>query len=170
MGVDAAKEAAFREFVQTRSPALLRSAYLLVGDRGQAEDLLQTSLVKTYLAWHRIRDHGAVEAYVRRTMATTATSWRRGRRFRERSMEGVPDVTDSDHIGARVEHDAMWTHLQALPARQRAVLVLRYYEGFSEAEIAETLGFTRGTVKSHASRGLAALRGRIAASEQGIRA
>lgn len=171
MGADADGEQALREFITSRSPALLRSAYLLVGDRGLAEDLVQTSLIKTYLAWSRIRDRTALEAYVRRTMVTTATSWWRGRRFRERASADIPERAAADPNDPGVERDAMWRHLLALPAKQRAVLVLRYYEGLSEAEIAETLGFSRGTVKSHASRGLAALRQRLAidADQLGVR-
>jgi RNA polymerase sigma-70 factor (sigma-E family) len=159
--VDKAGEGAFREFVAARSGALLRTAYLLVGDRGRAEDLLQTALIKAYVAWHRIRDPGALEGYVRRTMANTATSWWRGRPYRERPVSELPERTGQDDIGARFERDAMWAHLRALPTRQRAVLVLRYYEGLSETEIAEVLGVSRGTVKSHASRALSALRRRI---------
>jgi RNA polymerase sigma-70 factor (sigma-E family) len=151
-----------RQFIETRSGALLRSAYLLVGDRTQAEDLLQTALIKTYLAWPRIRDHGAVEAYVRRTMATTATSWWRGRRYRERSADVVPDRVEEDPVGPAIERDTMWALLRSLPPRQRAVLVLRYYEGLSEAEIADTLRMARGTVKGYAARALATLRSRIA--------
>jgi RNA polymerase sigma-70 factor (sigma-E family) len=155
-------EDALREFIASRSAALLRSAYLLVGDRTAAEDLLQTSLVKTYLAWQRLRDRGALEAYVRRTMVTTAASWWRGRRLREFLTDGPPDRAADDAIDPRLERDAMWRHLQGLPVMQRAVLVLRYYEGLSEAEIAQTLGLSRGTVKSHASRALSTLRARLA--------
>jgi RNA polymerase sigma-70 factor (sigma-E family) len=168
--VDVADEDAFRAFVASRTTALLRSAYLLVGDHGLAEDLVQTALVKTYLAWSRIRQPEAVESYVRRTMATTAISWWRGRRFRERVVETMPEPAVPDAVDPALERDSMWSHLRHLPPRQRAVLVLRYYEGLSEAEIADTLGFSRGTVKSHASRGLAALRQRLAddAAETGV--
>jgi RNA polymerase sigma-70 factor (sigma-E family) len=164
-----------RDFIAHRSAAMLRTAYLLVGDRAHAEDLLQTALIKTYLAWPRIRDPGALDAYVRRTMATTAISWWRGRRFHERAAEQLPDRVDDDPVGPRIERDAMWAHLRALPPRQRAVLVLRYYEGLSEAEIAETLGLSRGTVKSHAARALATLRARLATelsidNDKGVRA
>jgi len=172
--VDPADEEAFRGFIETRSVALLRSAYVLVGDRGRAEDLVQTALVKTYLAWPRIRDVGAVEAYVRRTMVTTATSWWRMRWYREPAIEvdQVPERHTDDEFTARLERDAMWHHLRALPARQRAVLVLRYYEGMSEAEIADTLGVSRGTVKSQASRAIATLRRRLTDDtiEAGVRA
>ncbi|SIM48841.1 SigE family RNA polymerase sigma factor [Micromonospora cremea] len=156
--MDEVAEDAFRGFVAARSAALLRSAYLLVGDRGRAEDLLQTVLVKTYVKWPRIRDPAAVEGYVRRAMVNTATSWWRGRSHRERLVDTLPERGDADEMDARLERDTMWQHLRALPVKQRAVLVLRYYEGMAEAEIAEVLDISRGTVKSHASRGLAALR------------
>lgn len=163
-------EEAFRDFVAARSLPLLRSAYLLVGDVGRAEDLLQAALIKTYVAWPRIRDIGAVEAYVRRAMVTTATSWWRGRWYRERVVERISespgrDAERVDDMTAHLERDAMWQHLLALPAKQRSVLVLRYYEGLAEAEIAETLGVSRGTVKSHTSRALAALRRRLTDEE-----
>jgi RNA polymerase sigma-70 factor (sigma-E family) len=163
--VDNAIDEAFRGFIAARSGTLLRTAYLLVGDRHRAEDLLQTALVKTFVKWSSIHDVGALEGYVRRTMVTTATSWWRGRPYRERPVDRLPDHAP-EHAAdggpdARFEHDAMWTHLRTLPVKQRAVLVLRYYEGLTEAEIADVLGISRGTVKSHASRGLAALRQRL---------
>jgi RNA polymerase sigma-70 factor (ECF subfamily) len=163
--VDQAVEEAFQGFVAARSGALLRTAYLLVGNRHSAEDLLQTVLVKTFVRWSSIRDVGALEGYVRRSMVTTATSWWRGRAYRERPLGELPDRIPDNGAGggsdARLEQDAMWMHLRALPAKQRAVLVLRYYEGLAEAEIADVLGISRGTVKSHASRGLTALRQRL---------
>ncbi|HLV58822.1 MAG TPA: sigma factor [Natronosporangium sp.] len=87
--MDQAAERVFRDFVAGGAASLPRTAYLLVGDRHRAEDLLQTALVKTYLAWHRIRDPGALESYVRRTMATTATSWWRRRPYRERPVDQI---------------------------------------------------------------------------------
>jgi RNA polymerase sigma-70 factor (sigma-E family) len=165
--VDPNDEERYREFVAARSSALLRTAYLLMGDRGQAEDLLQTALTKTYLAWGRIRDHGAIEAYVRRTLATTATSWWRRRWHRETPTELLPEaVTIADAAVAQAERDELWQHLQRLPSKQRAVLVLRYYEDLTEAQVADALGVTTGTVKSHASRALATLRGRMADAER----
>ncbi|GGK21609.1 RNA polymerase sigma factor [Pilimelia terevasa] len=156
-----AEELRFRQLVLGRSEALLRSAYLLVGDRGRAEDLVQTALAKTYAAWPRIRDAGALEAYVRRVMVTTATSWWRGLRFREHPVAEAPARPVPDAADAVAERDAMWRQLAALPVKQRAVLVLRYYEGLSEAEIAEVLEVSRGTVKSHTSRAMSALRRRM---------
>lgn len=156
--MDDTEEEAFRAFVTARSGALLRSAYLLVGDRSKAEDLLQVTLLKTYVRWRRIKDPAAAEGYVRRAMANTATSWWRGRSYRERSVDTLPEHGGTDEIAARIEQQAMWEHLQGLPVKQRVVLVLRYYEGMTEAEIAEVLNISRGTVKSHASRALGTLR------------
>jgi RNA polymerase sigma-70 factor (ECF subfamily) len=155
-------DAEFREFVAARSTALLRTAYLLTGgDWALAEDLLQTTLTKTYLAWGRIRDRQALESYVRRTLATTATSWWRRRWHGERPTAVLPEVGRTDPGIAFDERDALWRLVLALPVRQRAVLVLRFYEDMSEAEIAHTLGVSPGTVKSHASRALATLRAEL---------
>jgi len=151
----------FREFVATGSARLLRTAYLLVGDLGQAEDLLQTALVKTYLAWGRIRDPGAVHAYVRRVLVTTATSWRRRRASHEVPVAAVPESVAPDFAGLRAEAETMRRLLLALPPKQRAVLVLRFYEDLTEAEVAEALGVTRGTVSRYVTRGLATLRARL---------
>jgi RNA polymerase sigma-70 factor (sigma-E family) len=157
MNADA--EAEFREFVAGRSPALLRSAYLLVGgDWALAEDLLQAALIKTYLAWGRINDPGARERYVRTTLATTATSWWRRRWHGERATAVLPETASLDRADLVDDRDALWSLVRALPARQRAVLVLRFYEDFSEADTARTLGLSVGTVKSHTSRALASLR------------
>ena len=155
-------DAEFREFVAARSPALLRTAYLLAGgDWALAEDLLQTSLTKTYLAWGRIRNREAPESYVRRTLATTATSWWRRRWHGERPTAVLPDSDRTDPNIEFDERDALWRLVLALPVRQRAVLVLRFYEDMSEADIAHTLGLSPGTVKSHASRALATLRAEL---------
>jgi RNA polymerase sigma-70 factor (ECF subfamily) len=157
--VRAESEAEFRHFVASRSPALLRTSYLLAGgDWALAEDLLQSALIKTYLSWGRIRDPGAVEAYVRTTLATTATSWWRRRWHGERAADVLPDVAATDGTAIVDEQDRLWRHVRTLPPRQRAVLVLRFYEDLSEAETAHVLGLSIGTVKSHTSRALATLR------------
>ncbi len=153
----------FREFVAARSGALLRTAYLLAGDWATAEDLLQTALTKTYLAWHRLGQIEAVEPYARRVLVNTATSWWRRRWHRERPTEVLPERPGPDQHHEAVERDALWRHVQALPARQRAVLVLRFYEDLSEAETAELLSISPGTVKSQTSRALASLRRRLGA-------
>lgn len=156
-------EEEFREFVAARSGALLRTAYLLVGDWGTAEDLLQTALTKTYLAWKRMGTIEAVEPYTRRVLVNTATSWWRRRWHGERPTEVLPDRSGPDEHQQAVERDVIWRHVRALPARQRAVLVLRYYEDLSEAQTAELLEISPGTVKSQTARALATLRRRLAA-------
>jgi RNA polymerase sigma-70 factor (ECF subfamily) len=156
------RDEAFTAFVSARSRSLLRTAYLLTGDHGLAEDLLQTALTKTYLAWGRIRDRDAVEAYVRQTMITTQTSWWRRRWRGETPTETLPETTYDAATATSDERVRVFPHLRALPARQRAVIVLRYYEDLPEAEIARLLGCTPGTVKSQAHRALATLRERLA--------
>ncbi len=148
-------------FVAEHSAALLRTAYMLVGDRGKAEDLLQTALTKTYLHWGRIHDRGAAVAYVRRVLANTATSWWRLRSSSEQPVAVFPDHAAPDPIGARDDQLEMWRHLQSLPRRQRTVLVLRYYEDMTESDIADAMGISPGGVKSLASRALARLRTRF---------
>lgn len=153
----------FREFVTGRSPALLRTAYLLGGDWATAEDLLQVALTKTYLAWLRLGTIEAIEPYARRVLVNTATSWWRRRWHGERPTEVLPDMAASDGLDERLERDRLWRHVVTLPARQRAVLVLRFYEDQSEAETARLLGVSVGTVKSQCARALAGLRARLAA-------
>lgn len=153
----------FREFVTGRSPALLRTAYLLGGDWATAEDLLQVALTKTYLAWLRLGTIEAVEPYARRVLVNTATSWWRRRWHGERPTDVLPDMPASDGLDERLERDRLWRHVVTLPARQRAVLVLRFYEDQSEAETARLLGVSVGTVKSQCARALASLRARLAA-------
>ena len=155
------REARFREFVSARSAALLRVAYLVSGDMNLAEDLLQTTLTRTYLAWRRLDGIESLDAYARRVLLNTATSWWRRRWRGERPTLELPERPVSDQSDQRAERDAMWRLLGRLPARQRAVLVLRYYEDLSEADIATELGLSVGTVKSHASRALAALRSHL---------
>ena len=161
------REEDFREFVEHRSKALLRTAYLLAGDWATAEDLLQIALTKTFLAWKRLGHIEAVEPYARRVLVNTATSWWRRRWHGERPTEVLPETAAADHLDESLERDAMWRHVRALPNRQRAVLVLRYYEDQSEAETARLLGVSVGTVKSQTSRALATLRERL--TVEGVR-
>ncbi|MEV0733557.1 SigE family RNA polymerase sigma factor [Polymorphospora sp. NPDC050346] len=157
----------FRDFVATRSSSLLRTAYLLAGDWATAEDLLQTALTKTYLAWKRLGEIEAVEPYARRVLVNTATSWWRRRWHGERPTEVLPERAAPDRIEEQLERDALWQHVKMLPARQRAVLVLRFYEDLSEAQTAAMLGISVGTVKSQTSRALSTLRRRLA--DDGVR-
>lgn len=155
------RDADFAAYLAARQPALLRTAYLLTGQRADAEDLLQISLAKLYLAWDRVRDRESVDAYVRRIMVNEQNSlWRRAWKRRELAVDAVPEREPhhdrpDDGVG-----DSLWSFVQTLPKKQRAVVVLRYYEELSEAETADVLGISVGTVKSQSSRALAALRER----------
>lgn len=166
MGARSTMEEEFREFVAARSAALLRTAYLLAGDWATAEDLLQTALTKTYLAWRRLGEIEAVEPYARRVLVNTATSWWRRRWHGERPTEVMPERAAPDQIEEQVDRDALWRHVKSLPARQRAVLVLRFYEDLSEAQTAALLNISVGTVKSQTSRALNALRHRLGAEDE----
>ncbi|MDG4768113.1 SigE family RNA polymerase sigma factor [Solwaraspora sp. WMMD406] len=159
----------FRDFVASRSGALLRTAYLLAGDWATAEDLLQTALTKTYLAWKRLGEIEAVEPYARRVLVNTATSWWRRRWHGERPTENLPEQAGPDMIQEQLDRDVLWRHVKALPARQRAVLVLRFYEDLSEAQTAALLNISPGTVKSQTSRALTTLRKKLTAEGGEVR-
>jgi len=165
--VNAADEADFAAFVATRSAALLSFAHVLTGDRHDAEDVVQTALAATALGWHRLRSKENPEGYVRRAIVTTHLNRQRRRPWLERSTGEVPEPADPGPGRAEDldERDAMWRVLATLPPRQRAVLVLRYYEDLSEADIADVLGCSRGTVKSQAAKALERLRQSFAPEE-----
>lgn len=151
----------FSAWMAARQGSLLRTAYLLTGDRHNAEDLVQTALAKTYLAWDRVHDREHIDAYARRILINEHHSnWRRPWRRREHVTDTLPErpLHDTEYDGQR---DVLWAYVQSLPPRQRAVIVLRYYEQLSEAEIADVLGISTGTVKSQASRALAHLRAQL---------
>ncbi len=148
---------AFRAYVVARSSAHLRTAFLLSGNRADAEDLLQTALAKTYLAWDRIRDRESLDGYVRRVLVNTQTSfWRRKKP--EALYDEVPDRPGRDASADSDLHATLWAALAQLPTKQRAMVVLRYYEDLTEADIATIMGVSVGTVKSTTSRALAKLR------------
>ncbi|WP_299050062.1 SigE family RNA polymerase sigma factor [uncultured Nocardioides sp.] len=149
---------AFTEFVRARSAVLRGTAYLLVGRRSLADDLVQEALVATYVAWPRLRDPRNAEAYARRVMATTVVSWSRRRSWHEQPTDEVPERVGGSAVDTLAERDAMWAAVQALPARQRAALVLRYYEDLTVAQTAAALDCAPGTVKSQVSAALANLR------------
>ncbi len=151
----------FSEYVENRSHALLRTAYLMVGDHQLAQDLLQEALIKTFMAWPRLRDHERVDAYVRRTIVTTSISWRRRRSFHERPSELLPEAPAADQVESLATHQVLIGHLAGLPPRQRAAIVLRYYEDLSVAQTAEVMGCSPGAVKTHVSIGLGKLRDRL---------
>ncbi|MCP2338004.1 SigE family RNA polymerase sigma factor [Actinomadura rupiterrae] len=148
----------FRAYVAARGPVMLRAAMRLTGDRAEAEDLLQAALAKTYLAWDRIHDRDAVDGYVRRAMVNTQISWWRRRKLDVYPTDELPDLPVDDHTRRSEMQDALGRALRRLPARQRAAVVLRYYEDMPETEIAEILGVSVGTVKSTVSRAMAKLR------------
>jgi RNA polymerase sigma-70 factor (sigma-E family) len=152
---------AFCEFVEARSHALLRTAYLMVGDHQLAQDLLQEALIKTLIAWPRLRDPAKVDAYARRTVVTTAITWRRRRSFHERPVEFLPETSGPDQMNVLATHEVLIGHLRGLPPRQRAAIVLRYYEDLTEAQTAEIMGCSVGAGKSHVSIGLGRLRERM---------
>ena len=133
----------------------------MVGDHQLAQDLLQEALLKTYVAWPRLRDVTKAEAYTRRTIVTTAISWRRRRSFHERPVEVPPEVGVADPVEALATRDALWAQLHLLPPRQRAAIVLRYYFDLSEAQTADAMGCSVGAVKSQSSAGLGRLRERM---------
>lgn len=148
----------FAEFVADRSPALLRAAWLLTGDPGRAEDLLQTVLAKAWRHWRRIAD-GSPEAYVRQAMVNTYITWWRRRWRAEVPASAPPDRgVDADLAGESADRDAVRRALARLTRQQRAIVVLRYVEDLSVAETAAVLGCSPGTVKTLASRALAVLR------------
>ncbi len=148
---------AFSEFVAARSRHLLQAAYLLTGDRHRAEDLLQTALTRAYLRWDRIESDDP-EGYVRRTLTNAHIDWWRRKPWREEPTEVLPETVVPDTAAAYDVRSVVLSALDRLSRRQRAVVVLRYYEDLSEAEIASILGCSPGTVKSAASRAMATLR------------
>ena len=149
---------AFSEFAEACAPSLYRTAYLMVGDHQLAQDLVQEALVKTLLAWPRLHDHANLTAYTRRIVVTTSISWRRRRSFHERPSSHLPDTLDADPVEDLVTHDAVIAALRTVPPRQRAAIVLRYYQDLTEAQTAEVMGCSVGAVKSQVSAGLQKLR------------
>jgi RNA polymerase sigma-70 factor (sigma-E family) len=154
----------FGEFVEASLPSLLRYGHALTGNPHDAADLVQTVLEKIGSRWtHVQRKTGDPMAYIRRSMANAHISrWRRVRR--ENLVADIPEpraVAPADPF----EHEPLWQALRALPPRQRAVIVLRYYDGLSEIEIAESLGISTGTVKSQASKAMASLRTKLATQQ-----
>lgn len=150
----------FRAFVEESAGPLLRTAFLLTGDHQLAEDLTQTALLRTYEHWSDLRHREAARAYARRAMVTTNISWwRRTRRWTETPDGGLSlESPVADGTDARAEAAALRQLLATLPKRQRAAVVLRFYEGLTEKETAEVMGCAVGTVKSQVHDALASLR------------
>ena len=154
------RDADFSAYMAARQASLMRTAYLLSGDRHTAEDLVQTAFAKLYLSWDKVRDQGSVDGYVRRILVNEHNSlWRRAWKRRELASDTVPDRPHHDEYDGGAGRE-LWELVKTLPNKARAVVVLRYYEELSEAETADALGISVGTVKSQASRALASLRDR----------
>jgi RNA polymerase sigma-70 factor (sigma-E family) len=159
----ATTQVGFEDFVRAQASALFRSAYLLVGNRQEAEDLLQEALERTYRRWERTSiDHPT--AYVRRTMANLATNRRRRRQPLTVALTTDHDTAAADETENVHQRTALLRALDRLPPRQRVVLVLRYWEDMTERETASSIGCSVGSVKRHAARGLERLRQVMAAT------
>ena len=152
--MDRDNEERFTAFVRAHSASLFRTAYLMTGDFQRAEDVLQTSLVKIYRRWAHIDDMASPQGYARKVVVSQATSWWRKRSSHEAPVPLPDGPTWGGGVEEVAEHERVWAAVLTLPARQRAVTVLRYYEDLSEAQIADTLGIPPGTVKSlaHAAK------------------
>lgn len=161
------RDASFTAFAEDASAPLLRTAWLLTGDHHAAHDLVQAALVKTYLAWPRVRPEGAL-AYARRVLVNERTdTWRRRRK--EVVVAEAPEPLADDGADPVGDRDLVVRLLARLPDQQRRVVVLRYYVDLSEQTVADLLDISVGSVKSAASRGLASLRQELATAEGGDR-
>lgn len=156
----------FTAFVRSENAALMRTAWLLTGDRGRAEDLVQSALTRAYGKWSRVRRADDRSAYVHRLMINTHLDWRRRLTNSETVVESVPDRSTADHqADHQADHaarDEMRTALAQLSPRVRTAVVLRYFEDRSEAETARLMRCSVSTVNSHVTRGLSVLRGLLA--------
>jgi RNA polymerase sigma-70 factor (sigma-E family) len=148
----------FEEYVRTRQDALLRSARRLVGDPLDAQDLLQTALLRTYHQWENIADKRLADAYLRRVMVNTRTGWWRARKLQELPTGHLPDASVEDWAEQHADRALLMDIIKTLPPQQLSVLVLRYWEQMSTDETATALGMAPGTVKSTLHRALAQLR------------
>jgi RNA polymerase sigma-70 factor (sigma-E family) len=150
----------YEEFVGSRLPALLRYAVMLTGDPHTAADVVQETMIRVHLKWRHVRRADSPERYVRRILTNVYCDWRRGSWLRRVTLAAVPrePAPAPDHAEHSADRDQVWTLLSGLPRRQRAALVLRFYEGLADQEIADVLGCAVGTVRGHISRALATLR------------
>ena len=148
----------FDEFVLARSGDLVRFAHALCGDRHLAEDLVQSVLARVFGKWQRIQSTERPEAYIRRMIVNEHLSWRRRRSSHEYPTDLAPNDSFHDGSGDRAERDRLWNLLATLPTKQRAAVVLRFYEDLSDREIAHLLDCTESTVRSQITRALAGLR------------
>jgi RNA polymerase sigma-70 factor (sigma-E family) len=158
--MDSHAEQEYGDYVTARAAGLVRFAYLTCGDWHRAEDAVQTALTKLYLAWPRLSDRNTIDAYVHRIVVRVIIDERRLAWFRrEQSTEALPERAAVDPAAAAGGKVAMLAALMKVPPRQRAVLVLRFWEDQSVEQVADTLGCSAGTVKSQSTRGLRTLRG-----------
>ena len=149
----------YEDFVRAHLPRLLRYATMLAGEREQAADLVQDALVKAYRRWSRISDADHPDRYVLRMVTNGYLSWRRSRSARLIAVADPPDEVDPDDFATRhAARDDMWRRLARLPRRQRAVVVLRYYEQLTDPDIAGVLGCAQATVRAHAHKAMTTLR------------
>jgi RNA polymerase sigma-70 factor (sigma-E family) len=163
--MQAQDEAEYAEFVAALWQRMHRMAYAVCGDRALAEDAVQAALVSAYRAWPRVRDAASPESYLRKMVVNQLLSWRRRKSWITSARGNRPEPSRASHEDEVVEHQRVWSAVGLLPPRQRAVIVLRYYEGLSESEICEVLGIRPGTVKSQASAAQARLRATLADTE-----
>jgi RNA polymerase sigma-70 factor (sigma-E family) len=147
----------FLEFAAAYRDQMRRTAYLLCGDQHRASDITQEALIRLYVAWPRLDDNG-LRSYARRAVTSAAIDFSRKRSSHEPPVERTPDAVGPDPTEEVAERLVMLDALAKLPPRQRACVVLRYYEDLSVEEIAQALGCSTGTVKSQTARGLSALR------------
>jgi RNA polymerase sigma-70 factor (sigma-E family) len=158
-------EVGFAGFVREHTPALLRTAYLLTGNAQAAEELVQDTLARLYPKWDRVAGADVPLAYVRRSLTNGYINYQRRAARREFAHEDVPERIDPrDVLTQLADRDEIWNGLRFLPERQRAALVLRFFEDLTDEESAIALGCRVGTVRSLISRGLAALREQMAAT------
>jgi RNA polymerase sigma-70 factor (sigma-E family) len=156
----------FEEYVRTRQDALLRSARRLVPDPVDAQDLLQTALVRTYRRWEGIADKSLADAYLRRVMINTRTEWWRARKLEEVPTEQLPDASVEDGADQRADRALLIDILSLLAPKQRSVVVLRHWEQMSTEETAAALDMSPGTVKSTLHRALTRLREELESRQQ----
>jgi len=155
----------FEEYAGSAWPSLYRYAYLLAGNHADAEDLAQQTLMKAYASWARVKDSDSPTAYLRRMLTNSFLSQRRPKGRRLELLVDTPPEPRHAPVSGPEDHMTLWPHVKALPPRQRAVIVLRYYEDLSEQEIADALDCSRGNVKSTAHRALKSLRAAIGSDD-----
>lgn len=166
-GTESAPAPTFEEYAAATWPSLYRYAYLLTGHAADAEDLAQQTLLNAFRSWSRVAAAESPNAYLRRSLTNTFVSQRRPKKRRLEVLTDAPPEAAGPPSGGSEDRMVLWPHVRSLAPRQRAVVVLRYYEGLSEQEIAEVLGCSRGTVKSSAHHALRTLRAALGSDADG---